>query len=658
MGHADLERWPVEQRGRQDVECVEPAAGLADVLDDEVAGVVVLEPVFVLERVVHLGEGHRARLEPAVERLGDAPHHRLPGGVVGVRAHEIVDRRPVQVGREHAEVALHVGQRAVHVEARIRRVVGLPHRDGRAPEAVAADRPVTGVRDPLAEAALLHMPGHPGDLLVQLHHSVTELRDLHEPARHCPVDERIRAAPAVRIAVVVGLVAHQLPRGTQVLDDHRVGVEHEHVLVRRHLAREAAAVVDGVDHADAGRVGDDLVLLAEGRGDVDDAGAVLGGDVVGGENLERVRMCTEEWEQRLVAAADKRTSLHRAHLGRVLELLCVRAHTGGREDVALGRSVGLRLGHDGVVDVRVHGRGQVRRQRPRRRRPGQQHVAVRRAVVAEQREHDRDGRVLALPVHVVHTRLGVAQGGLTPPAIGQHAVALVDEALVEECLERPHDRLHVGQVERLVVVGEVDPAGLAGDIALPLLGVAQYAAAARGVELGDAERSDLLVPGHAELLFGLDLGGQAVGVPAEAALDLLAAHGLVAGDGVLDVPGEQVAVVGEAVGEGRTVVEDVLVGARVMPVARLALVDGGLERLLPLPLGQDLGLDDGERGARRDGGVGLGVGLVGGHLLGPLCSEGLVSLRNCCTGTSAVPGDRGTTPLASAPAGRGLFVGR
>ena len=48
-------------------------------------------------------------------------------------------------------------------------------------------------------------------------------------------------------------------------------------------------------------------------------------------------------------------------------------------------------------------------------------------------------------------------------------------------------------------------------------------------------------------------------VPAEAALDAPAAHRLVAGDRVLHEAGEQVPVVGEAVGERRPVVEDVLV---------------------------------------------------------------------------------------------------
>ena len=71
------ERRAVEQRRGQHVQRVEPAAGLADVLDDEVARVVVLEPVRVLERVVHLRERHRAAVEPHVEDVRDAAHRAL-----------------------------------------------------------------------------------------------------------------------------------------------------------------------------------------------------------------------------------------------------------------------------------------------------------------------------------------------------------------------------------------------------------------------------------------------------------------------------------------------------------------------------------------------------------------------------------------------------
>ncbi len=79
-------------------------------------------------------------------------------------------------------------------------------------------------------------------------------------------------------------------------------------------------------------------------------------------------------------------------------------------------------------------------------------------------------------------------------------------------------------------------------------------------------------------------------VPAEAPLDPLAPHGLVAGDGVLDVAGQQVAVVGQAVGERRPVVEDVLV------VAPGPTFDRVLEGALSRPERQNLALQVGEAG--------------------------------------------------------------
>ena len=175
---------------------------------------------------------------------------------------------------------------------------------------------------------------------------------------------------------------------------------------------------------------------------------------------------------------------------------------------------------------------------------------------------DRDGRVLAHLVDVVvHPQLVVGQRRLVVPAVGQHAEALVDQALVVQRLERPDDRLHVVGVERLVVVVEVDPAGLAGDVVAPLPRVLQHRLAALGVELLDADLEDLVLGLDAELGHRLELGGQAVGVPPEPALDPAAAHRLVARDEVLDVAGQQVAVVRQAVGERRPVVEDELVVA-------------------------------------------------------------------------------------------------
>src|SRR5207245_2795226 len=85
--------------------------------------------------------------------------------------------------------------------------------------------------------------------------------------------------------------------------------------------------------------------------------------------------------------------------------------------------------------------------------------------------------------------------------------------------------------------------------------------AAAVVEVVDAELDDRSPAGETERLLDRHLGREAVAVPSPPSLDAVAAHGLEAGDGVLDETGEEVAVVGEPVGERRPVVEDELVAA-------------------------------------------------------------------------------------------------
>ena len=76
-------------------------------------------------------------------------------------------------------------------------------------------------------------------------------------------------------------------RRLEVVDDVGVGVEDVHALVVGDGPGEAAVGADRHDRLDAGRVGDDLVLLTEGAGGVDEPGAVLGGDEVGREDAVR-----------------------------------------------------------------------------------------------------------------------------------------------------------------------------------------------------------------------------------------------------------------------------------------------------------------------------------------------------------------------------------
>ena len=180
---------------------------------------------------------------------------------------------------------------------------------------------------------------------------------------------------------------------------------------------------------------------------------------------------------------------------------------------------------------------------------------------------------------------------------------------------------------------------------MPFVGVAQHRCAAGVVERGDPHRVDLGLVGDAQLALDFEFGGQPVGVPAESALHLVAAHGAVPRHDVFDVAGEQVPVVRQAVGERRPVVEHVLRGA-------VAAGDAGAEGVVAEPVVENLELE-----CRK-------VGRPGGQLrIGPaIAFESALSVtvrrlralvrcgmpnRQAGDDDALVRERRGTTPLAT-----------
>jgi hypothetical protein len=153
--------------------------------------------------------------------------------------------------------------------------------------------------------------------------------------------------------------------------------------------------------------------------------------------------------------------------------------------------------------------------------------------------------------------------------------------------QRPPDRLDVRRVERAIGVVEVDPEADALGQRVPVLEVLEDRLAAALVELGDPEGLDLLLVLDPELLLDGDLDGQAVGVPAALALDLVAAHRLVARVDVLEDAREDVVDARLAVGGRRALPEDPRLGA---------LAGGGrlVEHVALAPAREDLLLELGE----------------------------------------------------------------
>ena len=189
------------------------------------------------------------------------------------------------------------------------RVVRLPHRNGRSPVAVAADRPVARALEPLAELAVLDVLRRPGDLLVVREQIVLEVRDAHEPARDRHIDQRVAAAPAVRVAVLVRAQPQQPAVLAQQPHDGRVRIRPQLARDIRNHIEETAVSAERDDRRDAVRLVHAVVILTVGRL-VHDAGAVAGGDVVVGDDLPGVLRSPrldvgEVVEQRLVGHARK-----------------------------------------------------------------------------------------------------------------------------------------------------------------------------------------------------------------------------------------------------------------------------------------------------------------------------------------------------------------
>ena len=303
---------------------------------------------------------------------------------------------------------------------------------------------------------------------------------------------------------------------------------------------------------------------APGR-DVDDSGPFVERHVVPGDDAVRDTLL-------------RRKMVEGAH---VLETHELAAH--GRADERR-----VRLPRDGpplavlrepVVRIRVHGRGDVRRKRPRRRRPDDERLAV----PPLQGQAHVERRMLELLV-LAGEDLVLGDRRSTPRAPDRRAVALVEPAAPVDLGEEAPDVLDVRVGERVVVVVPVhphpEPLRPLGDL---LREPCNALATPRG-ELGEAVLLDLALRVEAERLLDLDLDPQPLAVESVLIPLFEAAERLVALEDVLERPPPGVMDAHRVVRGDRPVDE---AEARPTSVLRAEL----LERPLSLPEGEYLPLE-------------------------------------------------------------------
>ena len=210
-------------RGSIEYECadghqrVEPAAGLIDCLADEVRWVHRLEVDIRAMRITELRKRHRTRVEPAVD------HFRNAGcGLTAVRTRErdVIDVRAMRINARHIPAAL-VRQFRQRTDCREMVVGATPDRQRCAPVALARQRPVDVVVQPVAVAAPLDRFRVPVRAFVLSQQRILDCGGADVPRRLRVVEQCGVATPAVRIRVLVGQVAEQ----------HTVVLEQTHKLL-------------------------------------------------------------------------------------------------------------------------------------------------------------------------------------------------------------------------------------------------------------------------------------------------------------------------------------------------------------------------------------------------------------------------------------------
>ena len=361
----------------------------------------------------------------------------------------------------------------------------------------------------------------------------------------------------------------------QVSDDGVIGREDVQAGEIGNRLVERAVVANGIRPDDAVRAADGGVVFAEGWSEVNDPCAVVGRDELGWDDRERMRRPGEVRKQGTVCPPDQRFAGRLSRLAPPAQLGCEPSDGVARQPHRLPA-----LLHRDICDAWPDCERDVRRQRPGRRRPCEERL---RGIVDELQAHG-DRRIHTGPERVILSGFEIRQRRLTARAEDDDLLAFIDQTPLPQALEDMDDGLHVVGIHRPIVVVEVDPAAEAIDDRPPFRGIADDHLSTALVEAVDAVVEDVRPRLEAELLLDFELDRQPVAVPAPSPWDVVSAHREVSRDDVFDVGRENVAVVRQARGKRRTVVEDVLRPA-------LARLDGAFEGSLRLPALEDLALD-------------------------------------------------------------------
>ena len=342
-----------------------------------------------------------------------------------------------------------------------------------------------------------------------------------------------------------GLRPVEQTAGGEVLREERVGVLEEAPADEGDVVAEHAPAIERVEDPYRLAGADPLVVRPEARGHVHEPGSFLGRHEVVEDDPVPTRSGPRGIERRAVPLSGELAAQEPfPYPGLSREV----PGDGRRREHELRSIVD---GDHGVLEVGTGGDQQVGGQGPRRRGPDEE---VPRSGGVGEREADGDRWVGGFPVALRHLVRG--QRRLAPGAVGEYIVTLLEQAPVEEGLERPPDALDVRGVHRAVGVVVVEPVPESAAHLAPDVGDGERPRPALLAEALYAEGLDLLLGLESVTFFDLELDRKAVAVPAgHHRDDAVSPHPMVAELEVLEHPGDQMAQVGGPVRGRRTLGE-------------------------------------------------------------------------------------------------------
>ncbi len=617
------ERGPGASADRLQQARLEPAAMLVGALEVDIGG------PGQAARLEHEGVG-AAALEPDVD---DVAHLLVLVGVAVVAEEAAGGRRIPGIRALLAEDADDPGHH-LGVPQNLAGPTIDEHRDRHAPRALPRDAPVRAVGEHAVEP-MAALRRHEDDRLQRLDAACAQaIRavEADEPLRRRAIDKRRPRSPGMRVGVGDGAAREQGGRlGERAAD--RIGrLEDVQPAPARHPVGVAAVGTDGLGHLEPVGDAEREILLAVAGRDVDETGALVGGDEVAGEQRDVVLVAVAAQRMGGDAAGERGRWHNPLDLpGGDARVRRDPFHEGAGDQQPLadarGRAFVDRIDADeGVVDGGAVGDGAVAGNGPGGGGPDHHRRLGRGQRAGDEREAHPDGGAEV----VVVLDLGLGESGLLDRAPHHRTQPAIEQAVEQEAADLGGDGGLGGEVHRRVA-----RVPLALDAEAAELGILQRQPLLRvGAALGaELEHRDgvLVAAGGAVFLLDLPLDRQAVAVPARDVADAASGHALGAVDDVLVDLVQRVADMQVAVGVGRSVMQHE--GRPAGGIRDEAFGEPGFG-----PVRQDRGLAPGQVGAhrkqrpgqedgvaviarvRRDGSGGGGVG-HGMHSLSRLICE-------------------------------------